>query len=114
MMSNPFELSDEEVSVGSLFDLTVAEPNRSLYLAVIIRAILDASKPQTDDESSSITTYREESHRWLFKDVGVTSKDFIEICELAGLPSEKVRSLAFNVINSGDIQNERDKLYKFL
>jgi hypothetical protein len=114
MMNNVFELSDEDVSVSSLFDLNLQEPNRSLYIAVILRAILDASKPKDVNESSDITSYRDESHRWLFKDVGVTSKDFIEICELAGLPSEKVRSLAFNVINSGDVQNERDKLYQFL
>jgi hypothetical protein len=113
-MNNTFELSDEDVSVGSLFDLNIHEPNRSLYLAVILRAILDASKPTDEKESSDITSYRDEAHRWLFKEVGVTSRDFIEICELAGLTSEKVRRLAFNVINSGDVQNERDKLYQFL
>jgi len=109
MMNDTFK-----VSVGSLFDLTSEEPNRSLYLAVILRAILDASKPKDTKESTDITAYRAEATTWLFKEVGVTSKDFVEICELAGLTSEKVRRLAFNVINSGDVQNERDKLYQFL
>jgi len=114
MMNNTFQVIEEEVSAVSLFDLDIKHPNQTLYLAVIIRAVLDASKVLEVKESSDITVYRNEATRWLFKEVGVTSKDFVEICELAGLTPDKVRKLAFNVINSGDIQNEREKLYRFL
>jgi hypothetical protein len=114
MMNNTFQVIEEEVSVVSLFDLDIKHPNQTLYLAVIIRAVLDASKVLEVKESSDITVYRNEATRWLFKEVGVTSKDFVEICELAGLTPDKVRKLAFNVINSGDVQNEREKLYRFL
>ena len=103
----------EEVSVTSLSELTDHESNRNLYVAVIMRAILDASKPEEKNESSEIKTYREDANNWLFKEIGATSKDFILICDLAGLPFDRVRTLAHNVINSGD-ENEREKLYRFL
>ena len=103
----------EEVSTTSLSDLTANEPSKSLYVAVIMRAILDASKPKKKNESSEIKTYREDANNWLFKEIGATSKDFVLICDLAGLPFNRVRTLAHNVINSGD-ENERDKLYRFL
>jgi len=105
---------NEQVSIGSLYDLTKIEPARSLYVAVIIRAILDASKPVLTSEDSSIKTFRKEAHNWLFKDVGVTNEDFTVVCDMAGFPPDKVRILAFNVINSGDIENERAKLYKYI
>ena len=103
----------EEVSVTSLSELTDHDSNRNLYVAVIMRAILDASKPEEKNESSEIKTYREDANNWLFKEIGATSKDFILICDLAGLPFDRVRTLAHNVINSGD-ENEREKLYRFL
>jgi len=103
----------EEVSVTSLSELTDHDSNRNLYVAVIMRAILDASKPEEKNESSEIKTYREDANNWLFKEIGATSKDFVLICDLAGLPFDRVRTLAHNVINSGD-ENEREKLYRFL
>ena len=78
-----------------------------------MRAILDASKREEKNESSEIKTYREDAKNWLFKETGATSKDFVLICDLAGLPCDKVRKLAHNVINSGD-EDEREKLHRFL
>ena len=40
MMNNIFDLSDEDVSVSSLYDLNLQEPNRSLYIAVILQSYI--------------------------------------------------------------------------
>ena len=65
---------NEQVSIGSLYDLTKIEPARSLYVAVIIRAILDASKPVLTSEDSSIKTFRKDHIKRLASEIGYTYK----------------------------------------
>ena len=112
-MTNPFELSTD-VSAKSLYDLTDKDGERSLYIAVILQALLDLSKPQTKNEDSSIQLYRDQAHTWIFKEVGVTCEDFEEICYYAGLTPSMVRSFASNVINSEDTANVRRKFQTLL
>jgi|TARA_R100001530_G_scaffold133964_1_gene108073 hypothetical protein len=112
-MINPFELSTD-VSTNSLYDLTDKDGERSLYIAVILQALLDLSKPKLKSEDSSIQLYRDQAHSWIFKDAGVTCQDFEEICHYADLEPSVIRNFASNVINSEDTTNVRRKFQALL
>ena len=113
IMTNPFELSTD-VSASSLYDLTEKNGERSLYIAVVLQALLDLSKPKTKNEDSSIQLYRDQAHAWIFKEVGVTCQDFEEICYYAGLTPSTIRNFASNIINSEDNSNVRRKFQTLL
>jgi len=75
-------------------------PERSLFLAVILQALLDATKPMRSDESSQAINYRERAISWFAASIGVTSTNFIEVCDMANLDSVYVRNFAYKVIHS--------------
>ena len=110
---NLYDLSTD-VSSNSLYDLTDKDGHRSLYISVVLQAILDLSKPKSKSEDSSVQVYRDQAHSWIFKDVGVTCEDFEEICFYAGLEPTIVRKFATNVINSQDVSNGRRKFQALL
>ena len=91
----------------SLYDMTNKDGEVSLYLAVILQALLDITKPKIKDESKEIKRYRDQAHAWIFSSVGVTCEEFKTICYYAGLEPEKVRSFAYEVTQSGDTENVR-------
>ena len=99
-----------DVSIESLYDLTNKNSSKSLYIAVVIQALLDLSKPKFTKESNDIKLHRDQAHAWFFTSVGVTCEDFKTICHYAGLEPEKVRSFAYEVVNKGDVENVRRKL----
>jgi hypothetical protein len=101
---------DISTSLHSLYDLTEKDSDKSLYLAVVIQALLDVSKPKLNGESNNIKLQRDQAHAWFFTSVGVTCEDFKTICHYAGLEPEKVRSFAYEVVNKGDVENVRRKL----
>jgi hypothetical protein len=101
------------VSLDSLSDVTV-NPYQTLYLSVILQAILDASKPRIVNEDSSITQQRNEAQAWFSASVGVTCDDFEIICTYAGLSPITVRTFAFSVIKSGDTEDVRRKFKSLL
>ena len=91
----------------SLYDITNKGSEQSLYLAVILQALLDVTKPELQNESKEIKQYRDQAHAWFFTSVGVTCEEFKTVCYYAGLEPEKVRSFAYEVIQSGDVENVR-------
>ncbi len=99
-----------ETSVEPLYDLTSNNPPQSLYIAVVIQALLDATKPKLADEDNEIILNRDRACAWFFTSVGVTCEDFETICYYAGLEPKKVRTFAYNVINKGDTEDVRRKL----
>ena len=112
-MISPFELSTD-VSTNSLYDLTDKDGERSLYIAVILQALLDLSKPKFKNEDSSIQLYRDQASSWVFKNAGVTCKDFEEVCLYAGLKPNVVRKVAYSLINSKDSKDVRNKIKALL
>ena len=106
------DLFEEEDT--SLYDITNKNHHKSLYVAVILQALLDMSKPKLDKERSNIQVQRDQAHSWLFKEVGVTCQDFEEICFYAGLEPSVISKFAANVINSEDTSNVRRKFQALL
>ena len=96
-----------DVTVSSLYDLTDKDGHKSLYVSVVLQALLDLTKPLSKSEDSSVQVYRDQSQAWIFKEVGVTCEDFEEVCFYAGLEPSLIRKFAYNVINSEDISDVR-------
>ena len=113
MTDSPYELSTD-VSMGSLYEITGKDSHRSLYVGVILQALLDLTKPKYDKEKTSVQVYRDQAHAWIFKTEGVTCEDFETVCTYAGVKPTAVRNFASNVINSGDIINVRRKFQSLL
>ena len=72
-----------EASVDSLYELTEKDSHKSLYLAVIIQALLDMTKPEVEGEDNEIRIQRDQAHAWFFASVGVTCDDFEAVCHYA-------------------------------
>ena len=98
----------------SLYEITDKNPHKSLYIAVILQALLDISKPKFEKEKSNIQIERDQAHSWIFASVGVTCKDFNEVCLYAGLKPESVRRVAYSLVNSEDTKNVRNAIKSLL
>ena len=105
---------NDSVDFESLYSVTRKDPIRSLYLAVILQAIIDLIKPESIQESSDIKLQRDQAHAWVFSSVGVTCENFEDTCTLAGLEPGMVRTFTLNVIKSGDIDEVRRKINSIL
>lgn len=103
---------DQELE--SLYDAAQKDPYKSLYLAVILQAILDITKPKNTMESSDLKLQRDQAHAWVFASIGVTCENFEDTCALAGVEPRMVRTFALNVIKSGDAKNVRRKINSLL
>ena len=89
-------------------------PDRVLFVSVVLQALMDATQPKNNVESTSITMLREEATSWFFASIGVTSQNFEFICDYAGLEPKKVKDFAAYVINSKNPKEIRSKLNKIL
>ena len=74
------------------------ENERALFRAVIYQALLDASN-ENENVSKESVQVREDAVRWFSKSVGVTATWFVDVCDLAGLNYQQVRSCAGKLIN---------------
>ena len=77
------------------------ENERALIRAVIYQALLDASN-ENENVSKESVQVREDAVRWFSKSVGVTATWFVDVCDLAGLNYQQVRSFARKLINDPD------------
>ena len=73
------------------------ENERALFRAVIYQALLDASN-ENENVSKESVQVREDAVRWFSKSVGVTATWFVDVCDLAGLNYQQVRSFARKLI----------------
>jgi len=105
---------NDNVDFESLYGLTRKDPIRSLYLAVILQAIIDLIKPESIQEGSNIKLQRDQAHAWVFSSIGVTCENFEDTCTLAGLEPGMVRTFTLNVIKSGDTDEVRRKINSIL
>ena len=89
-------------------------PEQCLFIAVILQALLDASKPTIKGEDESITYERQRAKAWFFAPVGVTCQNFEVVCDNADLSPSYVRSFAYKVLQSGEIEYVRKRINKIL
>ena len=98
---------NEELFIDPIVQFDREVPERRLYLAVILQALLDATN------ISNIVT-RDKAKRWFFCSVGVTCDNFEFICDSANIDSSSVRGFAYEVINSETKPNFRYRIYQIL
>jgi|TARA_R110002012_G_C11473392_1_gene594213 hypothetical protein len=100
--------------------LKVASPRveggteRSLYLAVILQALLDATSSSSTCSTSDIEVMKRQATSWFFTASGVTASDFEDVCDLAGLDPSATRSFAHRVIYSKEISFIRKRIHAIL
>lgn len=85
------------------------ENERAMFRAVIYQALLDASN-ENENVSKESVQVREDAVRWFSKSVGVTATWFVDVCDLAGLNYQQVRSFARRLIDEPkdtDFQRKR-------
>jgi len=85
-------------------------PERTLFLCVLLQALLDATKPTYDGEPSTSVIERDRAVAWFFASVGVTAEDFTEVCDLAGIDPSYMREFAFKVLKSGEVEYVRKRI----
>lgn len=113
IVSSNIEVESEDY-VEVLSEDSGGDPCRILFLAVIFQAMLDATKPEADNESAESVLERERARGWFFARVGVTATDFVTVCDLAGVEHGKVRELADKAINTEDSGFIRKKINALL
>jgi|TARA_R100000656_G_scaffold121570_1_gene96618 hypothetical protein len=84
-------------------------PERRLYLAVILQALLDA----TNSNIKGLVN-NGKAKAWFFCSVGVTCDNFEFVCDQAGVEPGYVRSFAYEVINSNKQGSFRYHIYRML
>jgi hypothetical protein len=85
-------------------------PEQTLYMCVILQALLDATKPSYDGEPEASILERDRAKAWFFASVGVTSEDFKMVCDYADVDYNYMREFAFKVLESGEIQYTRKRI----
>jgi hypothetical protein len=91
------ELTDDD---AHLQDGT--ENERSLWAAVLLQLLLDATKPKKDRETNETRVLRSKAISFFRASVGTTAESYADVCHLAGFNPERFREQAFSVINSGN------------
>ena len=103
------------IHIEQVFNITdEGSTERTLYLAVILQALLDATKEAYEGEPEEAQEDRRAAHHWFFAEVGVTAEDFKEVCELAGLDADYTRQVAYKILESGEIAFVRKRINTLL
>ena len=87
---------------------------RLLFLAVILQALLDATKPKAKNEIDTSIFARDRATAWFFAKVGVTCENFEYVCDNADVNPGYVREFAFKVLKSKEIDYVRKRINKIL
>jgi hypothetical protein len=98
------------IHIEQLFPSELESHEKQLFLAVILQALLDATKEKKENEKIRITYERDRAKSWLFAKVGVTCENFEEVCDMAGVNSSATRSFAYKVINSNQTKHVRKRI----
>ncbi len=70
-----------------------------LWRAVIYQALLDATKPEADNEPQESVNDREKAIRWLTIVSGVTAAYFSDVCDFAGFNPSLMKQTAIRIAN---------------
>ena len=88
----------------------VSSPEKSLFLCVILQALLDATKPEYAGEPKNVMIERDRAKAWFFASYGTTAQDFEEVCDHAGVDPEYMRDFAYKVLKSGEVEYVRKRI----
>jgi len=101
-------------TIEDIFFATNTSEERVLFLSVILQALLDATKPAYPEEPENAILERDQARAWFASSVGVTAKDFIEVCELAGVDPSYTKGFAYKVLESEEVPFIRKRINALL
>ena len=104
----------KEYSVDQLDKHRKESKERTLFTAVILQDLIDATKPEETNETSVSVINRDRAKAWFFCSVGVTCDNFEYVCEMADLNPSYTRSFAYKVIQSKEIKYIRKRINTLL
>ena len=81
-----------------------SSPERTLFLCVILQALLDAAKPAYEGEPAAARIVRDRASAWFFASVGTTAQYFEEVCINAGVDADYMRECAYKFLQIGEIE----------
>ena len=90
------------------------EPERNLYLAVILQALLDATHPTATCSVGETQAVQGQASAWFFASVSREESDFEYVCDMAGLDPSYTRSFAHKIIRSKEITFIRKRINALL
>lgn len=103
------------VVLDNTFHIRNAKDNSQLlFLAVILQALLDATKPKLSSDNEEIILDRLRARAWFSSSVGVTCEDFRTVCECAGVDPSYTKTFAYKVLESGEIPFIRKRINTIL
>lgn len=94
--------------------LKEGEPERNLYLAVILQALLDATHPTTTCSISEASAVQSQATAWFFASVSSSQTDFEDVCDMAGLDPSYTRDFAHKIIKTKEITFIRKRINALL
>jgi hypothetical protein len=109
-----FMLDELQQIITKSSNNTNSSNEQVLFLSVILQALLDATKPEHDRESEESIMARASAKAWFCASVGVTSEDFMDVCDIAGIDPMCMRSFAYKVITSKSIPFVRKRINTLL
>ena len=91
-----------------------SSPERTLFLCVLLQALLDASKPAYKGEPVTARIDRDRASAWFFASIGTTAQDFAEVCTNAGVDPDYMRDFAYKVLQTGEVEYVRKRINAIL
>ena len=94
--------------------LKEGEPERNLYLAVVLQALLDATYPTSVSSVSESSVVQSQASAWFFTSTSTELSDFEYVCDMAGLNPNYTRTFAYKIIHSKEITFIRKRINALL
>ena len=91
-----------------------SSPERTLFLCVILQALLDATKVAYEGEPKEARIDRDRATAWFFASIGTTAQDFEEVCTNAGVDPDYMRDFAYKVLQTGEVEYVRKRINAIL
>lgn len=107
-------MQDEVTLFSEQVETSISRPEKTLFLAVILQALLDATKPGYEGEPENAVLERDRARAWFFASIGVTAEDFNEVCDNAGVNPAYMRKFAYKVLKSGEVEFVRKRINAIL
>ena len=85
------------IQIENVFYSEPENPEKKLFVAVILQALLDLSK---NIQTKTHRVNKDRAESWFFTSVGVTCENFESVCQMAGVQPAKARSFAYKVLNA--------------
>ena len=85
----------------------------TLFMGVILRALLDVTKPTIPNEPTHIKIDRMAARAWFFNCSGVTCENFEYVCDIAGINPVAMRNITYKILQREDVDDVRTQINSF-